>query len=243
MNARIIHKYDRKEQLINPEFQLAEMRINQSKNMIDLGCGNNPHPHATVAVDKYIEPLHRKYGGNQSIDISTIVAKGIKFVQADFEKELPFNDKEFDFAYSHHVVEHLENPIDGLKEMIRIAQGGVVICPGPMQEYAFGRKYHRWIVTNRGNTLLFFEKDWEGVLFGEGPYLEKGKMVMPIDCNPFDILLNDGNWYHGVHRYKALSKLLRKYWYGHFPCMETVFNWTDSFNAVVIWKDGTITKI
>ena len=118
----------------------------------------------------------------------------------------------------------------------------MILCPGPMQEYVFGREYHKGIVTSRKNTIIFIEKNWEGVLFGEGPYVENGKTKMPKDCNPFDILLNDGNWYHGLHRYKRLTELLRKEWYGHKSSMEVVFNWTDSFDYVVVYKDGTIER-
>lgn len=107
----------------SPEFIAAQEMINSSTNMIDLGCGNSPHPKATVAVDKYIEPLHRKYGSNQKIDVVKIEEQGIKFIEADFE-DLPFEDKSFDVAYSHHVVEHLDNPAKACKEMQRIAGGG-----------------------------------------------------------------------------------------------------------------------
>ena len=48
------------------------------------------------------------------------------FVGADFEKHL-FKDKEIDFAYSHHAVEHLENPTNGFKKMIWISKNGVII--------------------------------------------------------------------------------------------------------------------
>ena len=105
------------------EYETAMNNIEKSDNMVDLGCGNTPHPKAKVAVDKYIEPIHRKFGSNKKIEVSSIEKRGISFVEADFEN-LPFADNEFDFAYSHHVVEHLDNPIKGMQEMMRIARGG-----------------------------------------------------------------------------------------------------------------------
>ena len=104
-------------------YKIALNNIEKCNNMIDLGCGSNPHPKASVAVDKYIEPVHRKFGANKRIDVNEIERKGIKFIEADFEC-LPFKDKEFDFAYSHHVVEHLDNPSKALNEMMRISRGG-----------------------------------------------------------------------------------------------------------------------
>lgn len=224
---------------LSPEFKAANELIYGSNNMVDLGCGTSPHPKASVAVDKYIEPIHRKYGSNQKINIESFAARGIKFVEADFEN-LPFNDKEFDVAYSHHVVEHLDNPIKGLKEMQRIAQSGVIMCPSIFAEYMFSRQYHKWLIGYNGNTIIFIEKSWDNLWFGEGPHVENGKTVAPHNCNPFDILLNEHNWYHGVHRWRKLTKLMQKYWYGHHKIMENVFVWKDSFDYVVIWKDGRI---
>ena len=222
----------------SPEYQMAQRLIEGAKNMVDLGCGTNPHPHASWAVDKYIEPLHREFGGNKTIDIGGIEAQGIKFVEADFEN-LPFIDKAFDVAYSHHVVEHLDNPEKGLCEMQRVAKSGIIMCPSIFAEYMFSRKYHKWEITARGNTLVFIEKDWEHLWWGEGPHIEKGKNVIAPDGNPFDILLNDGNWYKGIHRYKRLTNMMKKYWYGHHKNMETCFVWKDRFDYLIIYKDGS----
>lgn len=223
---------------LSEDFLLVQELINNSKNMVDLGCGTSPHYKAKVAVDKFIEPMHRKYGANKKIDVSSIENKEIKFIQADIEN-LPFADKTFDLAYSHHVVEHLDNPEKAMKEMMRIAKAGVIICPGILAEHIFGRYYHKWMVTFRNETIIFLEKDWD-VLFGEGPYIKGGKIKCPPKCNPFDILLNEGDWYHGVHRYKALSRMLRKYWYGHHKCVETSFIWKESFKYIIIYNDGTV---
>lgn len=207
--------------------------------MVDLGCGTSPHPKASVAVDKYIEPLQRKYGQNESIDILSLKKQGINFIEADFEN-LPFENKQFDVAYSHHVVEHLDDPCKGLNEMMRIASSGVIMCPSIFAEYAFGRKYHKWMVTVQCNTLIFVEKDWEGLWFGEGPYIIDGKVNFESDVNPFDVLLNDGDWYQGEEQYHRLTEKIRKYWFGHYKIMETCFVWKDYFDYLIIYKNGDL---
>lgn len=223
----------------SPEYVKADKLLRTSKSIVDLGCGTNPYPLASAAVDKYIKPVHRKFGANRAIDVDEIQRKGIRFVEADFEN-LPFEDNEFDTAYSHHVVEHLEHPALALKEMMRVARGGVIMCPSIFAEYLFGRVYHKWIVTYRGNLLIFIEKDWEYPWFGEGPQQMEGHTVAGKNCNPFDILLNEGNWYHGIHRYKALTKKLQFYWSGHWKNLETVFVWKGRFQYLIIYKNGHI---
>lgn len=223
---------------LSPEYIKAQKIINESINMIDLGCGSSPHPKSKVAVDKYIEPIHRKYGSNKKIDIAKIEKNGkTKFVQANFEK-LPFENKSFDVAYSHHVIEHLDDPSKACDEMQRIAEKGVIICPSIFAEYIFGRKYHKWIITIRDKLLIFLEKDWEVPWFGEGPIIVDGKIQEPKDCNPFDILLNEGNWYHGPYKYDRLSEMLREYWFGHNKCMENCFIWEDKFDYLIVYKNG-----
>lgn len=237
-NYRKIRNIGHVQYVMSPEFKTAQRMIEGAKNMVDLGCGTNPHPRASCAVDKYIEPLHRKFGGNEFINIVRMEAQGIKFVEADLE-DLPFEDKIFDVAYSHHVVEHLDNPEKGLCEMQRVARGGVIMCPSIFAEYMFSRQYHKWEITAQGNRLVFIEKDWDNLWWGEGPQREDGKVIIASDGNPFDILLNDGNWYKGIHRFKRLTNMMKKYWYGHYKNMETCFVWREKFDYLIIYKDGS----
>lgn len=226
---------------MSPEYLKSIKLINESFNIVDLGCGTNPLPQAKVAVDKYIEPIHRIYGQGKSIDITRIEQTGRKFICADFEN-LPFESKEFDLAYSRHVVEHLEHPEKALKEMQRIAKKGIIMCPSIFAENIYGRTYHKWEITWRDNLIVFIEKRSKELWFGEGPKVIDGKTEIPLDCNPFDIILNDGDWYNGNCYDKRLRKLLRKYWYGHFSIMENIFIWENNFDFLIVYNDGTITN-
>lgn len=226
---------------MSPEYTKAMQFINTSTNIVDLGCGTNPLPQATVAVDKYIEPIHRIYGRGEQIDIAGIERKGIKFIRADFEK-LPFGDKEFDLAYSHHVIEHIEHPEEALKEMQRIARKGIIMSPSIFAESIYARTYHKWEITWRGNLIILVEKRNKRLWFGEGPRIVDGKIEIPMNCNPFDMILNDGDWYNGNCYDKRLRNLLRNYWYGHYSIMENVFVWEDSFDFLIVYNDGKIIK-
>ena len=221
------------------EYKKFKQLIKNAKNIIDLGCGSNPFPKAPVAVDKYIDPVHRKYGSNETICIEEIEKKGCKFIEADIEN-LPFMDKSFDVAFSHHVVEHLDNPVKALKEMQRIAKRGIIMCPAIFAEYAFGRKYHKWEISYREDTIIFIEKKDEKLWFGEGVSGKIGELVVPEKCNPFDKILNDGKWYEIEESNKELSEYLQKYYYGHFSIIENVFIWENEFNYVIIYKDGKV---
>jgi len=226
---------------VSPEWILAQERISKSQNMVDLGCGASPHKHAKVGVDWFVEPEHRALGTGKRIDPDEMLKHGVKFVHASLES-LPFSDKEFDFSYSHHVIEHVEHPHLACEEIMRISREGVIICPSAFAETAFGRPYHLWQVHTRGNTLIFIRKrKIDNCPFGKTPVpYSQGKMIADQETNPFDILLNDGYWYHGSESMHRLSKKLRHLWYSHSPVVEVVFNWSEKFNYIIIDENGNI---
>lgn len=80
-----------------------------------------------------------------------------KFVLCPMEK-MPFNDKEFDYARCHHVIEHTQDPDMACKELIRIAKAGILAFPPPQAEIMFGRKDHNWFVFVDKGRLLFVKK-------------------------------------------------------------------------------------
>lgn len=53
-------------------------------------------------------------------------------VTCDFEKPLPFKDKEFDIAVSLAVAEHLRNPFLFLEELKRVAHTVIITTPSPL---------------------------------------------------------------------------------------------------------------
>jgi SAM-dependent methyltransferase len=210
----------------------VQNKLKESKRILDLGCGNNPVAGAIVAVDRYVEPKERVFGAGALIDAEKMKARGIAFINTRIDGPLPFADKEFDFAYSHHAFEHVDHPDIACREILRVAESGVIITPSIFAETIFGRPYHKWLVMERGNTLLFFKKrPFEDRPFGDHPpWNTKAKTWMVNDqSNPFDILLNDGGWYCGRENMPRLAERLRRYWYSHSPVMEVIFLWNNTF--------------
>jgi ubiquinone/menaquinone biosynthesis C-methylase UbiE len=51
------------------------------------------------------------------------------FTQADAQKPLPFNDKEFDIAVLGEILEHTDNPVDVLREAMRVCNKLIITVP------------------------------------------------------------------------------------------------------------------
>jgi ubiquinone/menaquinone biosynthesis C-methylase UbiE len=101
--------------------------------ILDIGCGADFK--GDVNVDLYLEPtIHRPilHKGN-------LTAKEIpNLIKADAQY-LPFTDNSFDLVYSHHLIEHLSNPILFIKECIRVSKREIlIICPHRFSSHAKG---------------------------------------------------------------------------------------------------------
>lgn len=76
-----------------------------------------------------------------------------RFVKVGFIGDLDrggleqFRDGQFDFVVMNHVLEHLANPVKGVRDVFRICRaGGIVIMAVPDKDYTFdrGRKLTSW---------------------------------------------------------------------------------------------------
>jgi len=124
--------------------------IGKNDRVLEVGCGHNPHFRSNVIVDKFIDSNYHRSG-----DIK--ILRDQVFVQADGEA-LPFKDKEFDYAICNQVLEHVENPIQFVKEQSRVAKKGYIEVPSLMGEYLFPKKSHKWLILEMDGKLIMMDK-------------------------------------------------------------------------------------
>ena len=86
---------------------------NLNWKILDIGCGYRAHKNASVIAD--IQDFSDFY-------------KEKKFVKIE-GKNLPFEDKEFDFVIASHVIEHIDNFEFFIKELERISSKGYIELP------------------------------------------------------------------------------------------------------------------
>ena len=95
----------------NPKSKIQNPRI------LDVGCGTGGN----------LEMLE-KFGAAEGVDVSDEAlefckSKGLK-VHKGLAEELPFADASFDVVTALDVVEHLDDDVAGLKEMLRVLKAG-----------------------------------------------------------------------------------------------------------------------
>jgi SAM-dependent methyltransferase len=131
---------------------MNDLRIKNNYKVLEVGGGNNPHPRANVVVDKYAEDNTHRSG-----DIKLL--KRQTFLEADGE-QLPFKDNEFDYVICKHVLEHVEDPVQFIKEQARVAKMGYMETPSLLGEYLAPKQSHKWVILEIDNKLVLYDKEF-----------------------------------------------------------------------------------
>jgi ubiquinone/menaquinone biosynthesis C-methylase UbiE len=106
--------------------------IQPNMSILDIGCGPGsitidfarlvPHGHVT-GIEYVPEPLEKVRALASSQGVTNI-----SFEVGDIHS-LPFPDNSFDIAHAHQVLQHIADPIQGLREMRRVVKPhGIVAC-------------------------------------------------------------------------------------------------------------------
>ena len=134
--------------LFNYLFGWKKWGIKRGDFILELGSGGSPMVRSNILLDKYIyDDSERELN----------ITRDRPLVCADIAN-LPFKEDSFDFVYTSHVLEHLDQLEEGLTEIARVGKRGLIIVPGEIFERAWDKHSHRWIITVVENTLIFREK-------------------------------------------------------------------------------------
>ncbi|WP_298067978.1 class I SAM-dependent methyltransferase [uncultured Mailhella sp.] len=113
--------------ILSPNSRLCAAFRGKKISVLDAGCGEGEQMYITRTILPDAEIT--------GVDVScSLIYKDIgTFVACDLSKDkLPFTDESFDYVYSQHVIEHLEDPLHFIKECKRVLKPGGVLyieCP------------------------------------------------------------------------------------------------------------------
>lgn len=111
-----------------PSFQETRRVLRSGMRVLEAGSGTGRSSVALAAR----EPVDVVGADNSegSLETSRLLLEQVddlkgtcEFVEADLYR-LPFPDQSFDVAFSDHVWEHLEHPLDALREIVRVLRPG-----------------------------------------------------------------------------------------------------------------------
>lgn len=104
-----------------------DFNIKKEDKVLDIGSGPRPFLFSTHCIDKL---------SNYTYGQKTTQPLGKIFYDAFFlDISEQFRDKEFDFIYSSHTLEHIENLPEAINEINRIGKRGFIAVPGYFSDF------------------------------------------------------------------------------------------------------------
>jgi len=124
------------------------INIEPEWKVLDVGSGHQPNRRANVILEKYMgETIHRTVKKvEKPEDKQLIIGDAL---------EMPFSNKQFDFAIASHIGEHVDDPVKFCSELRRVSKSGYIETPGPLTEFFLPSIAHKWTVTRKGSTIYF----------------------------------------------------------------------------------------
>ncbi len=148
------------ENILGPVYPTADsprmverLGIRPTDRVLDVGGGFYPFRRADVITDLSFSDTSNRNGAQM------LFGEGKRYVECPAER-LPFADKEFDFVFSSHVLEHTRDPEAACREIQRVGKRGFVEVPHKISEYVTGNPTHRWLVTPKNGGLRFEPKNF-----------------------------------------------------------------------------------
>ena len=136
---------------------IMEWDIAADDLVLDIGAGGWPFKRANHLADKYPDvTTHR---------VEAMARDERPFFEVDLES-LPFENQSYDFVFCSHVLEHLDNPGQAMRELMRVGRRGYIEVPTRLSDVMFNftrlQNHHRWHGMVIGDTLILVEwNDWE----------------------------------------------------------------------------------
>lgn len=143
---------DNDEDRFSYQNKYIKFNITGADKVLDIGSGGYPFPLATHLADYYNDKTTHRF--------EKLVKDGRPFVNCNIE-DLPFKDKEFDFVYCSHLLEHVDNPSKACRELMRVAKRGYIETPTRATDVLFNfialKDHHKWYTQIINKTIIFME--------------------------------------------------------------------------------------
>ncbi|MBD1906678.1 class I SAM-dependent methyltransferase [Funiculus sociatus GB2-A5] len=128
--------------------------IKPSDRVLEIGPGGNPHPRADILLEyEFDSPdmaeAQRGYVYPLKTDKKIIYYKGDRF---------PFKNKEFDYIICSHVIEHINNVDEFVREINRVGKAGYLEYPTIYYDYIYNFPEHLTFVKYKNGKLFWMNK-------------------------------------------------------------------------------------
>ena len=179
------------------EHVLQILKRNQTTwKILDIGCNKDAVQYAQTVAD--IKNFSEFYKDKEFVLIKN--------------KDLPFKDNQFDFVYSSHVIEHVDDISYFIKELQRISKQGYIELPSMLEDNLVlsdnSIKDHKWFFQfDDVNKILLAEKKKQFI----EPFLTHGILFSNLRKNFRSSLVLELLWKNEInYEFKNFSVPVKK---------------------------------
>lgn len=180
--------------------------------VLDIGPGEYPHPRADAYLDYDLEKL------------TPLSERGKRTIPADIQGSVDqVADKEFDFVWMSHCMEHLKDPLAAAKTISRIGKRGCMIVPSAWKEGLtnFEETGHLWQILPNPNEKA------PPIFVRANGQVERIRNV--------DVMKSMSRVFRtGPNRISTEQRELRKWWYQHEVELDVVYFWENKLEVRVL---------
>lgn len=160
--------------------------------VLEVGSGENPHPRSNILLDRF--PTDNTERGGD------LVRDQRPFVVADAH-HLPFRDGAFSYIICSHILEHMDDPEQFVRELERTGEGGYIGSPSELAERLFHWAFHRWYVNLLEDGTLVLHPKEPAEPFGElfDYFYEYNPLYYLFQRSMPDLFWIEQEWYGSIH--------------------------------------------
>lgn len=127
--------------------------VKESDYVLEVGPGGNPYHRSDILLEKrFSDDEWLLQSGNVK---PNSFGKKIIFYDGG---QFPFADKEFDYVICSHVLEHVDNVDEFVRELIRVGKRGYIEYPTIYYDYIFNFKVHKTFLLEQNGVIYWMPK-------------------------------------------------------------------------------------
>jgi ubiquinone/menaquinone biosynthesis C-methylase UbiE len=191
---------------------LLDFGISEDNVVLDVGGGDRPFPRANVVVEKFVFDSSQRHNRE-------VVRSANQILVCAAAEEMPFEDNSFDFVYTSHTLEHIDNLPAAIEEISRVGKRGYVAVPRGCISPMVDRDdcHHLWMCRYEYHTstlLIRRKRKWEYM-----DELARYPQFLHVKCARLT---------HTDHSYPELYEHINR------NVMEIRFVWKDKIKYLVV---------
>lgn len=133
--------------------------IKPTDRVLEIGPGATPHPRSDIFLELNYEDVNERIAQSGNIGLLRTDREVVYYDGGKF----PFKDKEFDYVICSHVLEHVADADEFLKELQRVGCKGYLEFPTVYYDYLYNFPEHQLFLFEKNGVIYWMTKDESGL--------------------------------------------------------------------------------